>query len=67
VESTVAEVLILNGLGKGAIYELVTWVGRTVLGRPGGRRRSERGRAEARPYSCQAVRRGSRRFSGAAR
>jgi hypothetical protein len=31
VESTVAEVLILNGLGGSAVYELVTWAEREML------------------------------------
>jgi hypothetical protein len=32
LESTVAEVLILKGLGEGVVDELVTWVGREILG-----------------------------------
>jgi hypothetical protein len=32
VESTVVEVLILKALGKGLIYELVTYVERDILG-----------------------------------
>jgi hypothetical protein len=31
VESTVVEVLILNGLGEGSFYEMVTWVGLKIL------------------------------------
>jgi hypothetical protein len=30
MESTVAEVLILKGLGEGAVYKLVTWAKRGI-------------------------------------
>jgi hypothetical protein len=32
VESTLVEVLILNGLGEGSYYEMVTLVGQKILG-----------------------------------
>ena len=31
MESTVVQVLILNGLGEVAFYEVVTWVGLKIL------------------------------------
>ena len=31
MESTVVEVLILNGLGEGSFYKMVTWEGRKIL------------------------------------
>jgi hypothetical protein len=31
VESTVVEVLILNGLGEGSLYKMVIWKGRKIL------------------------------------
>ena len=33
MKSTVVEVLILKELGEGAVYELVTWVRRDILGK----------------------------------
>lgn len=38
MESTVAEVLILNGLGEGGYYEVVTWEGLRILREFEGRR-----------------------------
>jgi hypothetical protein len=38
VESTLAEVLILHGLGEDGCYEVVIWVGLKVLGEFEGRR-----------------------------
>ena len=32
MESTLAEVLILNELGEGGFYKIVTYVGRGILG-----------------------------------
>jgi len=38
VESTLVEVLILDGLGNGGVYEVVTWVGLKILEEFEGRR-----------------------------
>jgi hypothetical protein len=38
VESTLAEVLILEGLGEDSSYKMVTWVGLKILGEFEGRR-----------------------------
>ena len=32
MESTLVEVLILNGFGEGGLYKIVTWVGWKILG-----------------------------------
>ena len=38
MESTLVEVLILDGLGEGGSYKVVTWVGLRILGQFEGRR-----------------------------
>ena len=38
MESTLVEVLILNGLGESGVYEVVTWAGLKILREFEGRR-----------------------------